>query len=419
MLKFVRHFFSDIKTDLFHSSLLLSGSLVAQLIVFAAYPVLTRLYSPGQFGEFSVFLSIAGILAILATGRFEYALMLPEDENEAKVLKKIGLWWCFLFSAGCFLASFGLGWLKNLKIPGLHFLGLYVFLIGSVQIFTLYRNRLKQYKKLAQVSVLQNTATSGSKILLGFSGALGHGLIWGSIFGQLASFMAVSKGLFEKALFTKPENYKPILQKYSAFPKYRMVQALVNSISTNLPIFFITFYFTAKEAGYFALILGIGYKIITLVSSSLYQVLYRRFTEEKNLHRPVLPLFGKIILILAVVSIVPGIPVFFLSKSLITLFFGPVWIEAAVYMRIMMPWLVLVFMVSPFAFIPDVFSFQKKVLVFDTIHLLIRILGLYTGLLLKNVYLSVILFSTTSIAYLIFQTIWYYFILQQSKNSLK
>ena len=201
MLKFIRRFFSNIKTDLFHSSLLLSGSLVAQLIAFLAYPVLTRLYSPGQFGEFSVFLSITGILAILATGRFEYALMLPEEENEAKTLKRIGLRWCLIFSSACFLVSIGLGFFKNLNIPGLYLIGLYVFLSGTIQLFTLYRNRLKQYKKLAQVAVMQNAAASGSKILFGLGGFFNIGLLWGSIIGQLVSAWVVSKGFVTKTLF--------------------------------------------------------------------------------------------------------------------------------------------------------------------------------------------------------------------------
>jgi len=417
MLKLLRHFFSDIKTDLFHSSLLLSGSLLAQIITFAAYPVVTRLYSPGQFGNFSVFLSITGILTILATGRFEYALMLPEEENEARTLKRIGLRWCLMFSSACFLVSIGLGFFKNLNIPGLYLIGLYVFLSGTIQLFTLYRNRLKQYKKLAQVAVMQNAAASGSKILFGLGGFFNIGLLWGSIIGQLVSAWVVSKGFVTKTLFTKPVNAGEILRKYAVFPKYRMVQALINSVSSNLPIFFITVYFSAKEAGYFALILGIGYKIITLVSSALYQVLYRRFTEERNQHQHLLPLFGKYLLILASISIIPAIPVFIFSKNLITLFFGQEWLEAETYLRIMIPWLVFVFIGSPFAFISDVFFQQKKVLIFDSVHLLLRILGLYIGLFLfDKAFISIMLFSGISIAYLGFQLIWYYSIFQQNKN---
>lgn len=414
MLKPFGQFFSNIKTDLFHSSLLLSGSLIAQLVAFALYPVITRLYTPGQFGEFSVFLSITGILTILATGRFEYALMLPKDETEAKALKTIGLRWCIRFSALCFVVCLGLGFFKSLRIPGLYLIGIYVFLSGTIQIFTLYRNRLKQYKKLAQVSVVQNATSSGSKVLLGFAGFQNVGLFWGSILGQMVSLWVISRTFISGALLHRSANHKEILGKYSAFPKYRMVQALINSLSSNLPIFFITIYFSSKEAGYFSLILGLGYKVITLVSSALYQVLYRRFTDEKNNHQPLLPLFGKYLLILATISIVPAVPVFIFSKSLISLFFGPDWTEAAVYMQIMIPWLVLVFIGSPFAFIPDVFSKQREIFIFDTIHLLLRIMGLYLGLFyFNNVHYVIILFSGFSIIYLGIQLIWYYSIFKQ------
>lgn len=414
MLKPFASFFSNIKTDLFHSSLLLSGSLIAQLVAFALYPVITRLYTPGEFGEFSVFLSITGILSILATGRFEYALMLPEDESEAIALKKTGLRWCLRFSAMCFVVCLGLGFFKMLNIPGLYLIGIYVFFSGAIQIFTLYRNRLKQYKKLAQVSVMQNATASGGKVLFGFAGMQGMGLLWGSILGQMVSLWVISKEYLTKTLFQRPANHKEILKKYSAFPKYRMVQAVINSISSNLPIFFITIYFSSKEAGYFSLILGLGYKVITLVSSALYQVLYRRFTDEKNNHQPLLPLFGKYLLILATVSIVPAVPVFIFSKSLITLFFGPDWTEAAVYMQIMIPWLVLVFITMPFAFIADVFNLQKDVLIADFINLLLRILVLFLGYWFQSVYLSIMLYSSLGIIYLMYYLGWYALIIKKA-----
>lgn len=418
MLKYIRDFFADIKTDLFHSSLLLSGSVIAQLIAFVAYPVLTRLYSPDQFGNFSVFLSITGILSIIATGRFEYALMIPKEDKKAIELKKIGLWWCMVFSAVCFMITLFIGISNKLssRIPGLYFIAIYVFLTGSTQIFTLYQNRLKRYKKLAHVSIIQNTTASGAKVLFGFTGMLNLGLIVGSVAGQIASFITVSKGFLEKSIFRKPTEIKKTLKDYVAFPKYRMVQALINSLSSNMPIFFITYYFSAREAGFFGLILGLGYKVITIISSSLYQVLYRRFSDQKNHQKPILPLFLKILFLLAFVSIIPAIPVFFLSKYLITMFFGTEWIEAANYLQIMIPWLVLVFITMPFAFIADVLSLQKKVLLIDILHLLARIIGLYIGLWWNNVYLSVMLYSLISISFLLFILGWYYFVIRKEQK---
>lgn len=416
MRDWIKHFFADIKTDLFYSSLLLSGSLVAQFIAFLAYPLLTRLYTPGQFGEFSVFLSISGILGILATGRFEYALMLPEKESEAVALRQIALWWSFTFSIVCFAGLFGWGMAMHRTIPGQHFIALYVFLAAVTQIFTFYQNRLKRYGKMAQVSVIQTSSTSVGKITFGATGFQNTGLIWGSLIGQFAACIAVSSNFLKENLFTKPENIKELIKQYAVFPKYRMVQAFINSFSSNLPIFFITLYFSAQYAGYFALILGIGNKVTTVISSSLYQVLYRKFSEQKNRGVTTFPIFIKILLLLGCVCIIPAIPLYFYSDNVVAILFGKNWLEAGIYMRIMLPWLVLVFVSSPFAFIADVFSLQKKVLLIDIGHLATRILALFIGLWYHNVLLSVALYTAVSSAFLLFYLIWYIAVLKKPQE---
>jgi len=406
---FIKHFLDDIKIDLFHSSILLSGNIATQLIAVLAYPVLTRLYSASQFGEFSLFLSITGILAIISTGRLEYALMLPDKDSEARNLIKIGIRWCLIFSLACLIVSLIIGQFGKLtqKIPGLYWIGLYVFLSGTVQFFTLYRNRLQQYKKLAKVSVLQNTASSGIKIAFGFTNLISYGLIWGNIIGQFIATWTITKGYVIQLFKEKPLSVKATLQKYSAFPRYRMVQAVINSLSSNLPIFFITYYFSLKEAGFYALIFGIAMRVIVLISSSLYQVLYQKFSELKRKHQPMIKLFIKIIILLLMISFIPGVVIIIFAKPLVSIFFGNGWLEVTGYMRIMFPWLVMVFVASPFAFIFDVFLLQKKALYFDLIQLFSRILSLYIGLWFNNVFLAILLFSLSGVACQLFLIIWY------------
>src|ERR1035437_9565302 len=275
MWQFLKHFFNDIKTDLYHSSLLMSGNIVTQVIAVATYPILTRLYSADLFGKFSLFLSITGILAIISTGRLEYALMLPDNDKEVKDLTKISVRWCFIFSFACFVLSLILGQFKPIaqKIPGIFWIGFYVFLSGIIQIFLILSNRQKQYKTLAKILVLQNSTSSGTKIGFGFTKLISHGLIWGNIIGQLVTAVAITKGYWRQIFLEKTGPTQTTLQKYAVFPKYRMVQALINTFSSNLPIFFITFYFSEKEAGFYALVFGLAFKAITLVSPPLYQVL--------------------------------------------------------------------------------------------------------------------------------------------------
>ena len=66
------------------SLLLLLGSAAAQAIPLLLGPLLTRLYSPEEFGRFQLFASVATNLAVLGCGRYEFALPLARDEAEAQ-----------------------------------------------------------------------------------------------------------------------------------------------------------------------------------------------------------------------------------------------------------------------------------------------------------------------------------------------
>ena len=92
-------------------TLLLSGNIFGQLIPIIASVILTRLYSPDDFAVLAYFLIITSIISVIAGGRYELAIMLPEDEKKAKTLYVISLIFnvsisgivalvCYLFGSG-------------------------------------------------------------------------------------------------------------------------------------------------------------------------------------------------------------------------------------------------------------------------------------------------------------------------------
>ena len=64
-----------------------TGSVVAQALGILLVPIITRLYSPGDYGVFQIFLSISGVLAVLSCLSYQLAIMLPEeDEDSANIV---------------------------------------------------------------------------------------------------------------------------------------------------------------------------------------------------------------------------------------------------------------------------------------------------------------------------------------------
>ncbi|MCS5582709.1 MAG: oligosaccharide flippase family protein, partial [Pseudomonadales bacterium] len=64
-------------------SILAGGTAAGQLIVIAASPILTRLYSPEDFGMLAVYGGVLGILGVIASLRYQLAIPLPDTDREA------------------------------------------------------------------------------------------------------------------------------------------------------------------------------------------------------------------------------------------------------------------------------------------------------------------------------------------------
>ena len=61
----------------------MSGNAWAQVINFAAYFLLTRLFSPEDFGIYNIFYSYIEVLIIVSTCKYELAIVLSKSEREA------------------------------------------------------------------------------------------------------------------------------------------------------------------------------------------------------------------------------------------------------------------------------------------------------------------------------------------------
>ena len=59
------------------------GTSIAQIIPLMISPILSRMYSPDQFGQLGVLLSVIGIFSIIATFQYESAIMLPKKVEDA------------------------------------------------------------------------------------------------------------------------------------------------------------------------------------------------------------------------------------------------------------------------------------------------------------------------------------------------
>ena len=74
-----------------------AGTAGGQILAFRAAPLLTRLYSPADFGVFTVVSSMVITFGTVAAFRFDFAVPLPKKDEDAYSLVFLGLF-CSLLS---------------------------------------------------------------------------------------------------------------------------------------------------------------------------------------------------------------------------------------------------------------------------------------------------------------------------------
>ena len=131
---------------------LLTGTTLAQGITLLISPLLSRLYTPHDFGVFGTFLSIVSAIALIASLRYEIAIVLPKKEDVAINLLALAAFLTIIISILSFIGVLlfkyfypGYEFLdQDLKFL-LFFIPVLILFIGFYQILNNYANRLKQY----------------------------------------------------------------------------------------------------------------------------------------------------------------------------------------------------------------------------------------------------------------------------------
>ena len=77
----------------------------------------------------------------------------------------------------------------------------------------------------------------------------------------------------------------------------------------------------------------------------------------------------------------------------------------------------MVYLTSPFAFIPEMLQSQKKAMKIDLLYLVLRFLAIYIGIILNSIHLSLVLFSAVSTMVVGYNLFWYFRLVKKYENN--
>lgn len=338
-----------------HVSALATGALLAQLIGFAASPILTRLYSPTDYAVLALFGAIVSSISAAACGRYDIAVVVAREDNDTRSLLSLSFWVATLISLFLFISLFMSedlfrfffktellgGWL--LVVP-------FVLLMGSAGMaLRFYANRYKDYSVISRISVYTAVASAALSMGFGLLNFQAQGLLLSTLLTTcftLTLFVYQYRKDLVKLRFWPDSQLVTIAVRYRQFPVYNASTTLLDSVTLALPVFFIAKYFPEAIVGYYALLTRVATAPLGFISQAVSQVHIRKIAEQIHYGQDPTRYLASLSLILVGIISLPTILLMLTGPQLFAFVFGEAWRVAGELLVILMPALALKFVVS-------------------------------------------------------------------------
>ncbi|MDO9512190.1 MAG: oligosaccharide flippase family protein [Bacteroidales bacterium] len=401
-----------------HFITLFTGSVIAQAIPLAISPILSRMYSPSDFGVWAVFISITSVIGVVATMRYEMAIVLPAEDKDARAL--VGL--CLLATVMVSLISllgviilhpFILRYMGDEKLgPFLYLVPLMVFSMGVFQTFNYWSTRRKTFRMNASGRVGQSVVMASVNLGMGAMNAGGSGLVAGSIAGQFISALILGWNFLRHPVrffsSISKEQMKVNARKYKAFAFVNSPHALFDTFQNSAVVFMLQAFFSSFILGLYSFAFRVLKSPASLIGSSVSQVFYERASRMNSEGINLKPLVWQLQQKLILVTLLPFLVLFLFTPDIFAFIFSEAYRASGEVARILIPLIFLNLMLSPFSSLPVILNRQKEAFVITIADFILKVGSVSAGGITGDYRLSFILMSVSGSILYIFSLFWYY-----------
>lgn len=392
-------------------SVLVAGTAFSNIILVATIPILTRLYTPEEFGELSVFLSILYTIQIIASLRYESAIPLPKKSEDAFHLLVLSSGIVVVLSIFLFFFITYLPISEFFNMAGLEkymwMLSLSLLGIGLFQVFNLWAIRTEEYPAISKAKVMMNGGQVFSQIILGFFHIGLLGLLIGEVFGRITGTLAYVKTIKKNELrLHKFSMIKLInmIKRYKSFPIVSSWSSVLGGLGGQMPVFFLAAIFDAETVGYYFL----AQKVLTipegLLGFSASQVYLSQSAQTSRMsHEKFTLFFWDIVKKMIVMGVVIIGLVVLVAPPAIHVVFGENWGQSGIYIQILAVLFLMKIVVNPITANFYVFEALKIQLCSEAIRFALIGLSIFLAVrYIESPVLSILCISViSSIGYLI------------------
>jgi O-antigen/teichoic acid export membrane protein len=359
--------------------ILAGGTILAQAITAGISPLLTRIYDPGQLGQFGLFTSFILVASVALSLRYELAIPSAASATDAARLAIAAI---LLVPVVAVVATGLYLGLISMRIAGYGALSPITALFSLVALTTFgiigalryWQVRTGGFAVVAQLAVVQSIGRAVSQVGLGLAGTGVSGLLIGEVVGRSlgASRLVQTCGrqIRLAAGSVSPHVLIDVLRRSYRFPLYGLPSSVINALALYVPLPLIVQLYGLEAGGAFILVQRVLSVPLAVIGSSVADVFHHRLAQlagsgphgpRQLVARSAVSMFA-IGLPVALVVLVAGRPIF-------EFIFGSSWSVSGAMAGAMAPWALAQLVVYPVSRAVLVYDAQRAKLAFDAASL--------------------------------------------------
>lgn len=238
--------------------------------------LLSRLYSPFEFGVYAVTFGTVTVASVASSFRYEMTILLPKHDSVSQLALRLS----FLVASTTNAIGIVIVLLATITTELLPASWILVpitsFFASIINIASFSQNRKKQYIRIVGVQITRSIFFITSAVLASWFKFEVNGLVWAMVVSMAvpATFLLVSDFRKNKAFtgLTQKRRLFFWARKHRKFVVFSTPAVFVNSLASQTPVFLLSALMSSDTAGYYMMIQRIMMAPVTLVSGAVNKV---------------------------------------------------------------------------------------------------------------------------------------------------
>jgi len=369
-------------------STLMTGTIISAVIPILTAPIMSRIFTSSNYGVLGIYMSISGLIGVIAFSHYTQAIMLPKEHSDARQV----LWFAVFFSTVISVLTLLIFFLLFLFSDVISsssirfwyfFMPLSIFLNGLNATLLTWANRMQKYRQLSFNRVIQAVITVGVQITIGILIKNETGLMVGLLLGQLISVLLLlytfmNSGEFGIGLPNSKE-FKKIAFQYKRLLIYGTPSDFINNLINQTPIFLLQKFAGISYVGYYNFtqrFLGLPQ---IFLSSAIVDIFRQKASYNYSHFGNCREIFLKTFKALSLIAIIPFIVIVFFAPQIFSFVFGSQWYEAGIFAQFLAIMFFFRFIVSPLTYVYIIAGKLKEDFLLHILFLLLTTASFYVA----------------------------------------